>query len=56
MRSGPPERVARGRASAPGRFLAGLNMSGPESYSPEQIRSLFADGALDVLLDRYEPA
>ena len=49
--SGPPERVARWRAAAPGRFLAGLDMSGPQSYSPEQIRSLFADGALDVLAE-----
>lgn len=49
--SGPPERVARWRASAPGRFLSGLNMRGPQSYSPEQIRSLFADGALDVLAE-----
>ena len=49
--SGPPERVAQWRREIPGRFLAGLNFSMPDSYSPETMRALRAGGNLDVIAE-----
>lgn len=49
--SGPPDRVANWRKSAPGRFLPGLNFRLQPEYTPERLRALHASGDLAVLAE-----
>lgn len=49
--SGPPERVARWRKAAPGRFLPGLNFRLQPEYTTERVRRLRASGDLAVLAE-----
>ena len=49
--SGSPERVARWRKAAPGRFLPGLNFRLQPEYTPGQVRRLHGSGDLAVLAE-----
>lgn len=49
--SGPPGRVAKWRAAAPGRFLPGLNFRLQPEYTPERVQALHAAGDLAVLAE-----
>lgn len=49
--SGSPERVARWRKAAPGRFLSGLGLNMARNYSPARVEALRKSGQLDVLAE-----
>jgi uncharacterized protein len=51
--SGTPDRVARWREAAPGRFLPGLgfDLASEDAPSPEALRGLVASGTVEVLAE-----
>jgi predicted TIM-barrel fold metal-dependent hydrolase len=51
--SGTPDRVARWREAAPGRFLPGLgfNLASEDVPSPDELRGLVATGSVEVLAE-----
>lgn len=50
--SGPTSRVREWQEAAPGRFMAGLGFSlGPSAPSPDSMRALVRNGALEVLAE-----
>ena len=49
--SGSPERVARWRKAAPGRFLSGLGLNMARNYSPARVEALRKSKQLDVLAE-----